>query len=134
MENLIGLKSHGLSQRFWLFRIPGQAKAIIIKPLFWLGLAWPIWAWLGLAHGLRPGHSTALGLALPPPSFSNKLRTKRCQKSPKSSKIMTSASPFVFGRIPHGIPSEHGSLNLHSDLAPRFIVWKKIQILREVIQ
>ena len=23
------------------------------------------------------------------------------------------------------LPSEHGSLDLHSDLAPRFIVWKK---------
>ena len=36
------------------------------------------------------------------------------------------------------LPSEHRrSLNLHSDLAPRFLVWKKIldfQILREVIQ
>ena len=26
------------------------------------------------------------------------------------------------------LPSEHGSLNLHSDLAPRFIVWKKFWV------
>ena len=36
------------------FQNASQAKAAT-KPSKRPGLAWPIWAWLGLAHGLRPG-------------------------------------------------------------------------------
>ena len=39
-----------------LFKTPGQAKAVK-KPSSRLGLAWPIWAWPGPAHGLRPGQA-----------------------------------------------------------------------------
>ena len=28
-----------------------------MEPSFWPGLARPIWAWPGLAYGLRPGHA-----------------------------------------------------------------------------
>ena len=28
------------------------------------------------------------------------------------------------------LPSEHGSLSLHSNLAPRFIVWKKFWVFK----
>ena len=48
------LKSRGLTAWLWLFKNASQAKAAL-KPSKWPGLAWPIWAWLGLAHGLRPG-------------------------------------------------------------------------------
>ena len=48
--------SRGLTAWPWLFRMLGRAKALM-KPSLWLGLARPIWAWLGLAHGLRPGHA-----------------------------------------------------------------------------
>src|SRR5258707_13476953 len=34
----------------------GRAKALT-KPDIWLGLAWPISAWLWPAHGLRPGQA-----------------------------------------------------------------------------
>ena len=49
-------ESRGLTAWLWLFRIPGRAKAVM-EPSFWPGLAWPIWAWPGLAHGLRPGQA-----------------------------------------------------------------------------
>jgi hypothetical protein len=49
-------KSRGLTAWLWLFRSPGQAKAAM-KLSSWPGLAWPIWAQLGLAHGLRPGQA-----------------------------------------------------------------------------
>ena len=48
------LKSHGLTAWLWLFKNPSQAKAAV-KPSNWPGLAQPIWAQFGLAHGLRPG-------------------------------------------------------------------------------
>ena len=38
------------------FKTSGQAKSQK-KPSLWPGLAWPIWAWLGPAHGLRPGQA-----------------------------------------------------------------------------
>jgi hypothetical protein len=38
------------------FQILSQAKAIM-KPSSRPGLAWPIWAWLGPALGLRPGQA-----------------------------------------------------------------------------
>jgi hypothetical protein len=47
-------KSRGLAAWLWLFKKASQAKAAM-KPSKWPGLARPIWAWLGLAHGLRPG-------------------------------------------------------------------------------
>jgi hypothetical protein len=50
------LKSHGLTARLWLHKIAGQAKATK-KPSSWLGLARPILAWPGPAHGLKPGQS-----------------------------------------------------------------------------
>ena len=49
-------ESHSLMAWLWLFTIQGQAKAVM-EPPFWPSLAWPIWAWLGLAHSLRPGHA-----------------------------------------------------------------------------
>ena len=53
---LCSLKSHGLTAWLWLFKDAGQAKAAM-KPSSGPSLAWPIWAWLGLAHGLRPGQA-----------------------------------------------------------------------------
>jgi hypothetical protein len=50
------LKSRGFMAWLWLVRTIGQAKAAK-KPSLWLGLAGPIWARLGLAHGLRPGQA-----------------------------------------------------------------------------
>ena len=47
-------KSRGLTAWLWLFKSASRAKAPM-KPSIWPGLARPIWAWLGLAHGLRPG-------------------------------------------------------------------------------
>ena len=38
------------------FQNASQAKAVM-KPSFWPSSAWPIWAWLGLAHSLRPGQA-----------------------------------------------------------------------------
>jgi len=46
----------GLMAWLWLAWTPGQAKALM-KPGSWPSLAWPNWAWLWLAHGLRPGHA-----------------------------------------------------------------------------
>jgi hypothetical protein len=48
------LKSRGLTAWLWLFKNTSRAKAAM-KPSIWPGLAWPIWARLGLAYGLRPG-------------------------------------------------------------------------------
>ena len=53
-KNLCSLKSRGLTAWLWLFKNASQAKAAM-KPSTRPGLAWPIWARLGLAHGLRPG-------------------------------------------------------------------------------
>ena len=47
-------KSCHLMAWLWLFRTPGQAEATTV-PSPWPGLAWPVWAQLGSAHGLRPG-------------------------------------------------------------------------------
>jgi hypothetical protein len=49
-------QSHGLTAWLWLGLTSGQAKAFT-KPSLWPGPAWLIWAWLGLARGLRPGHA-----------------------------------------------------------------------------
>jgi hypothetical protein len=49
-------KSRGFTAWLWLFSTPSWAKAAI-KPSSWPGLAWPIWARPGLAHGLRPGQA-----------------------------------------------------------------------------
>ena len=53
-KNLCSLKSRGLTAWLWLFKNASQAKAAM-KPSTRPGLAWPIWARLGPAHGLRPG-------------------------------------------------------------------------------
>jgi hypothetical protein len=50
------LKSRGLTAWLWLFKTAGQAKAAK-KLSSWLGLAWPILAWLGQAHGLKLGQA-----------------------------------------------------------------------------
>jgi hypothetical protein len=49
-------QSHGLTAWLWLGLTSGQAKAFT-KLSLWPGPAWLIWAWLGLARGLRPGHA-----------------------------------------------------------------------------
>ncbi|KAI0290119.1 hypothetical protein BC826DRAFT_1028132 [Russula brevipes] len=49
-------KSRGLTARLRLFRHPSRAKAPM-RPALWLGLAQPIWARVGSAHGLRPGQA-----------------------------------------------------------------------------
>ena len=49
------LKSRGLTVAL-AFQNVSRAKAAM-KPSLWPGLAWPIWARLGSAHGLRPGHA-----------------------------------------------------------------------------
>ena len=51
---IYSLKSRGLTAWLWLFKNVSRAKAAM-KPSKWPGLARPIWARLGLAHGLRPG-------------------------------------------------------------------------------
>jgi hypothetical protein len=48
------LKSRGLTAWLWLFKNASRAKAAM-KPSKRPGLARPIWARLGLAHGLKPG-------------------------------------------------------------------------------
>src|SRR5271168_2871093 len=50
-------KSPSLTAWLWLFSKAGRAKATL-KPLSRPGLAWPISAGLGLAHGLRPGRKS----------------------------------------------------------------------------
>jgi hypothetical protein len=50
------VKSRGLTAWLWLFKPQAGPKAKT-KPSFWPGLARPIWAWLGPAHGLRPGQA-----------------------------------------------------------------------------
>ena len=50
----MSLKSRGLTAWLWLFKNASRAKAVM-KPSTRPGLAWPIWAQLGLAYGLRPG-------------------------------------------------------------------------------
>jgi hypothetical protein len=50
------LKSRGLTAWLWLFFNASRAKAPI-KPSSRPGLARPIWARLGPAHGLRPGQA-----------------------------------------------------------------------------
>ena len=68
----------------------------------------------------------------PPPSVVNFLSKFLFVLSDVNlTQIMTSAhaAPFVSGSSLAALPSaasEHGSLNLHSDLAPRFIVGKKV--------
>src|SRR5271168_5198644 len=52
-------KSPGLTAWLWLFSKAGRAKATL-KPLSRPGLAWPISAGLGLAHGLRPGRKSTI--------------------------------------------------------------------------
>ena len=49
-------QSHGLLAWLWLGEHSGQATGQT-KPAFWLGLAWPILAWLGWPTGLRPGRN-----------------------------------------------------------------------------
>jgi hypothetical protein len=49
-------RSRGLPAWLWPAWDPGRAKALM-KPSSWPGLARPTWAWLGPAHGLRPGHA-----------------------------------------------------------------------------
>ena len=55
-------QSHGLLAWPWLGERSGQAIGQT-KPAFWLGLAWPILAWLGWPTGLRPGWNNTRHLA-----------------------------------------------------------------------
>jgi len=60
LNNISLGKSRGLTAWLWLFKPQARPKAKT-KLSYWPGLAQPIWAWLGLAHSLRPGQAQHYG-------------------------------------------------------------------------